>query len=188
MSVALVFRFFLKVKGLCARTQTNAFVMWPSTCCYFNCAKSFMHSSDNVRHNAEIILCSDTCLVRSTLQVQNAADVIQAKETRTDPLLLVHCILVSHQVHIEILDKGVVAARLVTDHSQQLKQGLHPVPVVADVVQVALGNAASLQQLVALQVLLLCNPEKEHPLNAIFSWIAGPLSSCNDKVMHCTCF
>ena len=45
------------------------------------------------------------------------------------------------------------------NHSQQLKEGLHPVPVIADVVQVALGNAASLQQLVALQVLLLCNPE-----------------------------
>ena len=45
------------------------------------------------------------------------------------------------------------------NHSQQLKQGLHPVPVVADVIQVALGNAASLQQLVALEVLLLCNPE-----------------------------
>ncbi len=46
-----------------------------------------------------------------------------------------------------------------TNHSQQLKEGLHPVPVVADVVEVALGNAASLQQLVALKVLLLCNPE-----------------------------
>jgi hypothetical protein len=118
-----------------------------------------MYSSDNVWHNAGVITYSNSCPVWSMSLVPSAAEVTQAKWNKTHLLLFFHSVLVSDQVHIEILDKGVVAARLVTNHSQQLKEGLHPVPVVADVVEVALGNAASLQQLVALKVLLLCNPE-----------------------------
>ncbi len=86
-----------------------------------------------------------------------SADDTEHKQA-TNLSFLFHRVLVSHKIYIEILDKDVVAACLVTDNRQQLKQGLHSVPVVADVVQVALGNAACLQQLVALQMLLLCNP------------------------------
>lgn len=76
----------------------------------------------------------------------------------THPLLLLHCVLVSDKVHIEVLDKCVVTARLVADYRQQLEERLDLVPVVADVVEVALGHAACLQQLTPLQVLLLGNP------------------------------
>ena len=66
---------------------------------------------------------------------------------QTHLFLLIDSILISNQVHIEVLHKGVVTACFVTDDSQQVKQRLHLISVVADIVQVAFGNAPGFKQL-----------------------------------------
>lgn len=75
----------------------------------------------------------------------------------TYPLLLLHCVLVSNPIHVEVPDESVVTACLVADYCQQLKKRLHLVAMVADVVEVTLGHAPCLKELTPLQMFLLCN-------------------------------
>lgn len=59
--------------------------------------------------------------------------------------LLLHNVLVSDNIDIEVLDKGVVTPRLVPEHRQQLKQGRNLVSVIVNEIDVALGKTPCLQ-------------------------------------------